>query len=272
MSKTISIFIDESGDFGPLRPHSPYYLVTMILHNQKIDISDNIKSLENHLHNLNFDYSAVHTGPIIRREEIYETMLMEERKRIFHALFNFARKLDFNYICTYVDKNDCNDVIAMTSKLTRNLANIINNNSNFFGSFDEIVIYYDNGQIELTKVITSVFNVFYSNVEFRKVRPVDYKLFQVADLICSLELLYLKANSNTFTKSEKDFFGSVRDFKKNYMKPILKKNSSSIKTALAFSISSLSEFLQLFSILSKSATVSAFRTTPLANILPKNSL
>ena len=156
MSRKLSIFIDESGDFGPLKPHAPYYLVTMILHNQNIDITDNIKSLESHLLNLNFGYNAVHTGPIIRREEIYKLMRMEERKRIFHALFNFARRLDFNYICTYVDKNQCDDVIAMTSKLSRNLADTINRNSEFFNSFDEIVIYYDNGQVELTKIITSV--------------------------------------------------------------------------------------------------------------------
>ena len=223
MSKKLSIFIDESGDFGPLKPHAPYYLVTMILHNQDIDISENIKSLESHLHNLNFDYKAVHTGPIIRREEIYKTMFMEERKRIFNALFNFARRLDFNYICTYVNKNDCDDVIAMTSKLSRNLANTINSNSDFFNSFDEIVIYYDNGQVELTKIITTVFNVFYSNVEFRKVLPVDYKLFQVADLLCSFELLSLKAEAKTFSKSETEFFGTPRDFKKNYLKPLLKK-------------------------------------------------
>ena len=223
MGKILSILIDESGDFGPFRPHSPYYLVTMIMHNQMINISENIESLDRHLHNLKFDYNAVHTGPIIRREEIYKTMLTEERKRIFNALFNFARKLEFNYICTYVDKNECNDIIAMTSKLSRNIANTINSNLELFNTFDKIVIYYDNGQVELTKIITSVFNVFYSNVEFRKVRPVDYKLFQVADLICTLELLSLKANSNTFTKSEKEFFGSVRDFKKNYLKHILKK-------------------------------------------------
>ena len=223
MDKKLSILIDESGDFGPLKPHAPYYLITMILHNQNIDITENIKSLETHLSNLHFGYNAVHTGPIIRREEIYKTMLMEERKRIFHALFNFARRLDFNYICTYVDKNDCDDIIAMTSKLSRKLADTINRNSDFFNSFDEIVIYYDNGQVELTKIITSVFNVFFTNVDFRKVMPVDYKLFQVADLLCSVELLSLKAEAKTFSKSETEFFCSVRDFKKNYLKPLLRK-------------------------------------------------
>lgn len=76
MNKRLSVFIDESGDFGPLKSHAPYYLVTMILHNQNMDITTNISALESHLKNLNFGYNAVHTGPIIRREEIYKTMLI----------------------------------------------------------------------------------------------------------------------------------------------------------------------------------------------------
>ena len=93
----------------------------------------------------------------------------------------------------------------------------------FGNSFDKLIVYYDNGQVELTKILSSVFNVLYPNVEFRKVRPVDYRLFQVADLICTMELLCEKAELNSFTKSETEFFGSVRDFKKNYYKWILKK-------------------------------------------------
>ena len=104
-----------------------------------------------------FEQKNISTGPIIRREEIYKNMTMEERKRIFHALFNFARRLEFKYICTFVDKNQCNDVIKMTSKLSRNIASTISDNSEFFNSFDRIIIYYDNGQVELTKIITSVF-------------------------------------------------------------------------------------------------------------------
>ena len=87
-----------------------------------------------------------------------------------------------------------------------------------------IIIYYDNGQIELTKILTSVFNTLYAHVEFRKVKPVDYKLFQAADLICTMELLAEKADSNSFSRSEREFFCSVRDFKKNYFKPLLKKH------------------------------------------------
>ena len=49
-------------------------------------------------------------------------------------------------------------------------------------------------------------------------------LFQAADLICTMELLAEKAESNSFSRSEQEFFCSVRDFKKNYLKPLLKKH------------------------------------------------
>ena len=57
----------------------------------------------------------------------------------------------------------------------------------------------------------------------RKVQPADYKLFQVADLICTMELTKDKADKNAFSNSEIEFFGSVRDFKKNIYKQIEKK-------------------------------------------------
>ena len=110
----------------------------------------------------------------------------------------------------------------MSLEITNALSNILSN-SDFWKSFDKVVIYYDNGQVELTKILNSVFNTLYTQVEFRKVKPVDYKLFQIADLICTLELLAEKAETNTFTRSELEFFDNVRNFKKNYLKHIRKK-------------------------------------------------
>ena len=62
--KILSVFIDESGDFGPYEAHAPYYLVSMILHNQSTDISENIKLFDSHLLNLgypNYNGSVVKT-------------------------------------------------------------------------------------------------------------------------------------------------------------------------------------------------------------------
>ena len=40
--KELSIFVDESGDFGEYNHHSPYYIITMVFHNQNDDISEDI--------------------------------------------------------------------------------------------------------------------------------------------------------------------------------------------------------------------------------------
>ncbi len=39
-----------------------------------------------------------------------------------------------------------------------------------------IFIYHDNGQVGLTKILVSVFNMLYAHVEFRKVKPVEGEL------------------------------------------------------------------------------------------------
>lgn len=51
--KELSIFIDESGDFGSYSHHSPWYIVTMVFHNQDINIDEPVQYLENQLEQLN---------------------------------------------------------------------------------------------------------------------------------------------------------------------------------------------------------------------------
>lgn len=111
----------------------------------------------------------------------------------------------------------------MTARLSRSIADTLSDHLTYMESFEHIIVYYDNGQLELTRILTSVFNTLFSHVEFRKVKPIDYKLFQVADLICTMSLLSKKSESNSFSRSETEFLGSVRDFKKNYWKVLSKK-------------------------------------------------
>ena len=221
--RKLSVFIDESGDFGEYALHSPYYLVTMVFHDQNIDISEKIKAFYQHLNNLGYDQHAIHAGPLIRRESVYEYDQMERRKKLFNALFHFVRLLDVHYDFILIKKSECSDLIQLTSKISKEIASRLRSNMAYWEQFEEIVVYYDNGQIELTKILTSVFNTMFSNVDFRKVQPKDYILFQAADLICTLELVAQKFENKTQSHSEQEFFMNGRDFRKNYLKPILKK-------------------------------------------------
>ena len=83
----------------------------------------------------------------------------------------------------------------MTGKLSKAIRNSLSEHEDFWNGFNKVIVYYDNGQVELTKILSSVFNTYFSSVEFRKVAPVQYKLFQVADLICTMELLKEKAET-----------------------------------------------------------------------------
>ena len=49
--KELSIFIDESGDFSTKASNDKAYLVSFILHDQSIDISDDLKKLESKVKN-----------------------------------------------------------------------------------------------------------------------------------------------------------------------------------------------------------------------------
>ena len=51
----------------------------------------------------------------------------------------------------------------------------------------------------------------------------DYKLFQVADLICSMELIRLKMENHQYSHSEELFFGKQYELKRNYLRIIQKK-------------------------------------------------
>ena len=155
--------------------------------------------------------------------ENYENMSVKERHHIFNKMVAFIRQINIRYKCFSIEKRNISDVVEATGRLSKQISQFIREHYTEFLSFDVVKIYYDNGQIEVSKMLSSVFNALLPNPVFRKVMPVEYKLFQAADLLCTIELVKLKIKNNMFSKSEIAFFGNIRDLKKNYIKPLSKK-------------------------------------------------
>lgn len=156
--KELSIFIDESGDFGEYDFHSPFYIITMVFHNQKTPINNAISFLDQELENLGFTNHCVHTGPIIRQEEDYQFMNIKERRRIFNKMIAFIKQIDIRYKCFFIEKKHITDVVDASGKLSKSIATFIRDNYIEFLSYETVKIYYDNGQIEVNKILSSVFN------------------------------------------------------------------------------------------------------------------
>ncbi len=43
--RELSIFIDESGDFGPFEKHSPFYVLSLVFHDQSDDIGGHLDKI-----------------------------------------------------------------------------------------------------------------------------------------------------------------------------------------------------------------------------------
>lgn len=218
--KELSIFIDESGDFGPYSYHSPWYIVTMIFHDQDIDIQEPVLYLETQLNQLGYADHCVHTGPIIRNEEEYKDEDYIIRRKILNKMMIFLRQTGVKHKSFYIEKKHINDVIEATAKLSKQISMFLKDNMEFFNAYEVVKIYYDKGQIELNRMLAAIFNSFFSNVEFRRIKPKEYRLFQIADMVCTFKLVELKIENKLFKVSDEKFFGSVNDTKRNYIKII----------------------------------------------------
>ena len=214
--RIVSCFIDETGDFGEYDYHSPFYIVSVVIHDQSKSIQREIEGLETYLSSLGFGSHALHTAPLIRREADYENLQMEQRRKLFNLLFRFARKLPIHFFTAVVRKSECRDSDELEAKITKAIKAELEKSILFWHSFDRIIIYYDNGQKALKRILNVLFNSMFTHVEVRKVSPADYKLFQVADLVCTLEHIKYKIDLGMFSKTESEFFSTRHDFKRDY--------------------------------------------------------
>lgn len=221
--RELSIFVDESGDFGPYSEHSPYYLVTLIFHDQSKDITKQIKILDNELRKLGFENHAVHTEPLIRREESYKYLGPNDRRSIFTKLYYFTCGCDIKYKSFAYSKKEFKNTTKLAERMVKDLSLFIRENFYYFQQFDRVVLYYDNGQHELSRILDQVLSTELSFYDKKRVLPINYRLFQAADLICTLELLSIKISKGNLTRSEELLFHSKRELKKDFLRGIRKK-------------------------------------------------
>ena len=221
--KELSIFVDESGDFGEYEKHSPYYVVAMVFHEQNKDISKQIEHLDNRLANMKHDIHAIHTEPLVRSEENYYGISANDRRGILFELYYFAIKCDISFEVFVNEKIKYAKELELEAKISKDINSFLTKNEEYIKKFDRVIIYYDNGQKNITRILNSVFATQNIDYEVRKVLPSNYRLFQVADLICTLALIDKKIETKDMTKSETMIFHSKKDFKKDFKKRLWKK-------------------------------------------------
>ena len=223
--REISVFVDESGSFESDEESSRFYIVCFLFHDQSNDIAPLVAHLETYLGSVGLgSRHCVHVGPLVRREGEYANMLRVTRQAVFRKMMAFVRKAEIMYKCFSIDKHFDKRDTAVHDRLLQDLIGFLIRQRDDFNSFDRLKIYYDNGQSQVKSLLLEAFAMFSSKTEFvPDVHPDSYRLFQAADLLCTVELAAAKAKDGELSVSERRFFGEKRIFMRNILKPLRRK-------------------------------------------------
>lgn len=149
---------------------------------------------------------------------------------MFFAFFTLARNLPFRYV-TFIHRKSLfeGDKVRFEARLKRDLADFFLEHLEEFQSYDTIKVYYDNGQRIVTNALRDSIGYALSKeaVVYRHAQPKDYRLEQTADLMCTMELTAQKFERGEETATDLKMFKSRRDFRKNYLKILRRKEFDS---------------------------------------------
>ena len=225
-TKEVSVFVDESGSFDPLASSSQFYIVCMVFHDQDNSITADVAAFNKELREIGLDDTqAVHVGPLIRWEDPYRHLRRQDRRIVFGKLLAFMRRAEITYRCFAVDKRFVNDVTTLHDRLLQQIVAFLVAHATDFNAYDKLKVYYDNGQSSVKAILRDAFAMFSSKIDFvENVTPEKYKLFQVADMMATLELVRLKLETDgRISDAEKGFFLTIQNLKKNFLKPTARK-------------------------------------------------
>lgn len=222
MGGELSVFIDESGDIGS---GSEYYIVALVFHDQSEPIGTLVADLGRASKMMPAGEAPFHFTPVLRGHRPFDTIEPAGRKAFFNAFAYFVNKVPFSYKVFPYLKREIRDGVHLRERLERDIRIFISEHLEFFHGFDLVKVYYDNGQKVVKTALHAALGetIAQHAIEYRDADPATYRLFQLADYICGIELTELRYASNKTGASEEKFFGSRNLFRRNYLKKLRRK-------------------------------------------------
>lgn len=217
-----SIFVDESGG---QRGTSKYYAITLVVHEQSDNLEEHINRYKNLLRTKNLPDVPFHASPLFNGHEGYASLDIKTRKGLFSLFFTFFRKLPIRYRTFLYPRSEVRETAKLVARMKRGIVNLLFDNLDYFQRFDKVKIYYDDGQQAVSRALRGAFDYALSReaVLHRKASPTDYRLAQVADFLCAIELAAEKYRKHEQARTDEKFFGSAGSFRGNYLKIVRRK-------------------------------------------------
>lgn len=206
--RELSLFIDESVSDNLKDRYYP--LLTLVLHEQETDTSESIRLYERPPAEKGLPDIPFHASPLLNGHDDNENIDPAERKRLLSSFRVFFRHMPIRYTCITLKTKEYDDLERVTATMRKRLVDFLFDKLPYFQDFDAVKIYYDDEQKSVAKAIHKAvdYALAKDTMVYRLASSSDYRLGQIADCICTMELTVLKyANKASITTDEK-FFGS----------------------------------------------------------------
>lgn len=209
--------------------HARYFILTLVLHDQNEGIAKNISIYEQSLIAADVPNIPFHSEPLLNGHGAYEDLTLEHRKKLLISFASLVRFLPITYKTFVYQRSHFDSLGKLGTRMKRDISSLFFDNLEFFQSFDHVKLYYDNGQdIVKHALYDSVESVLSKQaIEKKRTTMTEYRLAQVADYLCTIELAAVKYAAKENGRTYDKFFGGVGSFKKNWLKQARRKSIGS---------------------------------------------
>ena len=136
--RELSVFVDESGNLGD---DAKYYLLALVLHDQSKDVFEHIGRYESTLAQRGLRDIPLHMNPLMRANENYRGMTVQERNRLLTCFSSFAWKCPFSYEVLSYRKSHFKSDEDLFSKMKRDLILLLFDKLEALQAYDIVKIY-----------------------------------------------------------------------------------------------------------------------------------
>lgn len=155
-----------------------------------------------------------HATPLLRAHDEYVDLDVAMRKKQLSAFGVFVQRLPVKYQSFVYKSSEYKTSDKLQKLIKRDLVTLLVDNLEYFQSYDHVKIYYDKGQQAVTHALQAAFEFALAKQAY-VARDSEYRAFrlaQVADYLCAIELTAAKYEANCETPTDNKFFGGVGSF------------------------------------------------------------
>lgn len=205
IKRRLNIFVDESGDFGFSKGSSELYGVSFTIHESDNFIENDVAYLKDRLKKANYD-GMIHLADLVARRGDYADFDFKRRKDIFWSIFYFSKRVKVKVHTIILNKKFKSEK-GFNRELAGKINDFLDSIGNYIDGFEKVVIYYDNGQGSLGRMLDTLL-ITKHNVEHRvQFDHKEKRLFQISDMLTFVDkMVYKYQNHIPLTKAEQYFF------------------------------------------------------------------